>query len=76
MTAATAAAGHLDRLAELLPDMTPDALTRTAATWAALPGSTAITARRLIECEMAWRERVARTNRPKQSRYALAGGTR
>lgn len=78
MTAADAATAHLARLSDRLPDMTADQLGRTAATWAALPGDTAAAARRLIECEMAWRERVARTNRSKQQRrnFALAGGTR
>lgn len=72
----TAAAVDLDRLAELLPDMTAADLATVTALCAGMPGEDGVTARRLVECEQAWRERVARTNRPKQARYALAGGTR
>lgn len=58
-----AAAVDLARLAEVLPDMTADDLAAVTALCAGMPGEDGFKARRLVECEQAWRERVARTNR-------------
>jgi hypothetical protein len=63
MTVAEFSAVFLARLKAALPGMTADELARTASAWAVREGQTAITARRLIDAEQAFRWRVARTNR-------------